>query len=707
MFGDDSSQAVLGQAMRAVKDGHKRPTMEDPDENPKKERPFEGGSTLKVASYNKEKGFHDYDTGIPIGEGTAQFLAGAGKRFSDVGDRVRQLTGQEGAQEDIDFARVRDQDLMEQTPAMLGYMIPDVVATAPLSGMAALKVPFRKAPVNVNLSGYKSTAGIGAAQGSATPTTSEEGLGVEAANVGLGSVAAMGGKFVGDRIGNTVGKSVNAFKGNWKNPEHRRLYDLAKENDVPVTIGDIDPTSGWRRTEDMLQSAPSGRRADMQRQQDAMRGVVDDLRGQFATPNPGAEGATISEGVKNEYLNAKTAAGTKFKTVGNMAKSDPNVTKIKPMETYQAAQDAEAAYPKLFGEFQHDPFMRKVLGLDRDTGPQPGLIINPKNMQPFKYDQELSFEDAQFLRKRLGAWWEKLNTGHRNGTLPEGLDAMSVNHAGKIFGAFDRDLDTWGTAPQNSAINDAWKDARGFFNDNVMPYRDPGRLASKTPLVKKMALLDEDRRGVDPATVVDKIFPSRETSIAGDIADMTSPEGKLAMKSALINKMTDDAVSPDIDGLGNSVLLKHTTKHGHSGEAVFDAAEQARIQQVRDLAKMTGRSGDIGGNGMGVIPYLMGGSAGAGALGYYGPRLMDKDGESLTMAERTLLTLGVAPLAAILAARGARGYSSSNIGKGMHFLNPDMEGALGKMQKFGSNIPRGAAQPTEDEYVRYPLGHRQ
>jgi hypothetical protein len=241
-----------------------------------------------------------------------------------------------------------------------------------------------------------------------------------------------------------------------------------------------------------------------------------------------------------------------------------------------------------------------------------------------------------------------------------------------------------------------------------MPYRDPGRLTSKTPLVKKMALLDEDRRGVDPATVVDKIFPSRETSIAGDIADMTSPEGKLAMKSALINKMTDDAVSPDIDGLGNSALLKHTTKHGHSGEAVFDAAEQARIQQVRDLAKMTGRSSQIGeGKGESFVPMVMGGSAGVGATGYYGTRLLDKEGESLTPAERAILLLGVAPLAAILAARGARGYSSSNVGKNTHFLNPDMEGALGKIQKFGSNIPRGAAQPTEDEYVRYPLGHRQ
>jgi hypothetical protein len=284
---------------------------------------------------------------------------------------------------------------------------------------------------------------------------------------------------------------------------------------------------------------------------------------------------------------------------------------------------------------------------------------------------------------------------------------MSVNHAGKIFGAFDRDLDAWGTAPENSAIHAGWKDARDFFNDNVMPYRDPGRLTSKTPLIKKMALLDEDRRGVDPATVVDKIFPARETSIAGDIADMTSPEGKLAMKSALVNKMTDDAVSPDIEGLGNSALLKHTTKHGHSGESVFNAAEQQRIQGVRDLAKMTGRSGDIGTTGMGVIPYLMGGSAGAGALGYYGPRLMDKDGESLTTAERTLLTLGFAPLAAVLAARGARGYSASALGKNIHFLNPDLEGPLGAVQKFGANIPRGMAQPTEEEYVHYPLGHRQ
>lgn len=697
---EEAGNVALNASLRANK-RHRDPTLVDMGlEKEKKPIPFEGGSTLQI--YNPVG--KNFDTGIAIGPGTAQFLAGAGKRFSDVGRRVKQLPGLRSAenQREIDDSRVIDQDLMATVPAMIGYAAPDVLATLPLGVAGAVG---KGALSSISLA-IKSVAG-GALQGALTPTTTDEGVDAELLNAALGGVGGGIGHVVGGALSNFAGKAVNAAKKDWKNPEFRRLYELANENKIPVTIGDIDPASRWVNVENVLANIPSNRRPFLQEQGKAMENVVDDLRSGFSKNVQGNEGATVISSTKDAYNHNKRVASNRFNIVNSIAENDPNITSIKPLETHAVASGIVKEYPDLFQEFNHSPTLRKLLGIERDTGQQPGLIIDPKTNSPFLYDQELTFREAQDVRKKLGSWYGNLKNQFDKGTLPPGLSGTAVADAAKIYSAFEKDLDNWGQQPGNNLLNGAWKEARDYFKDNVLPYRQPGMLDSNSRIVRDMI---NDR--VDPATVIDKVLPGRETSIAGDVMDLTGPEGRAAIKSGLVNKMTDESVNPNFEGLDNLALLRHTNKHGHNGETVFSPGEQQQIADVRDLAKLTKRSSGINDRDSGsnerLTSLILGGAAMSGIPGagaYYATKI--NSGEELTPADKLIIGTILLPGMAIVGGRGANAYTGSTLGKGLHFANPELRGALsGPLQKMFVNATTSAGEPVLDEFTHYQLGNR-
>lgn len=692
---DTAGSAVLAGAVEGNKRRRRQLALTDVFPEEKKEVPFGNGSKLNIAGFQ---------TDIPLSTGTSQFLAGAGKRFVDVGRRAKQVMRVPGAQQEIDEARSIDAPLMGTVPGMLGYTLPDVIATAPLGGAG----------------GVRGAAGVGALSAALNPTTTGEN---ELTNLSTGLLGGIVGHGVGAAASNLGGRAlssapalipdkvralaarrgINLPTPRYADPEACRLYELAKANKVPVTIGDIDPLSGWHRTENVLENLPSGRVLFLKEQQGATKDVVNKLRTDFDASPKGAE---ISEGVKRQHAAVGKEASKLFKVVRDIADNDPNISPITPTGTYQQAQEVLKANPALFDEFKNKPFVRKVLGLERDTGPQPGMIIDPKTNKPFQYDQKLSFEDAQYIRKQLGAWQAKLDRQLQRGTLPSGVTGEDVGNAKRLYGAFERDLDAWGSAPENAAVSSAWKDARTYFNNNVMPYRDPTRLDSKSRLIRD--IVNDD---VDVATIPAKLFSKDETNLVSDIMSLSDAGGKQAVKSSLLDRMTRDATHPDIPGLDSAALLKMTNKHTNAGESAFNAGEITRIQNTRDLARMGARSGDLGKGGEGAgerLPaYLMGGTGmvGVGGTTYMALNALDRD--TLSPTDRMLLALGVAPLAALIGARAGNKYTSSALGKTLHFADPVLSGPLGTLQKYGQGAIRGVGAPLAEEYVDYPLGHRE
>lgn len=694
----------------------RRLTAQDmfPAEQEKPPAPFEGGSTLQ-ATVPLPGDWPTVDTGIPIGQDTAQFLAGAGKRFADVGRRGRQLVGAEGAQEDIDASRVRDRPLMETTPGMLGNMLPDVLAMAPLGGTANL------AGRSVDLGGIRASGLLGGVQGFSQPVSSSDSGDAALMNTLFGVGGGALGSVVGRGATNLAGKAANLAPGvipdrlraaalnrgvnlpevQWRNPEARRLSQLGHQEGIPLSIGDLEPTSKWRGIEDFLENMPSGRIDMLRGQQAAVRRNVENLGREIGAGAKGRESAEIAAGLKERFAQVKKEASDKFKLVDQIAKADPNIPPIKPVGAHTAVSDALNEYPALFDDFKNNKFMSKLLGLEKDTGPQPGLIINPKSGKPFEYDQELTFNDAQYLRRRLGEWYSKLDGMARKNQFPEGLDGGAVRQAAKVFAAFDQDLDNWGQQPGADALNAAWADARSYFKENVVPYRNPDELASKTKVIR-----DVIGDNIDVETLPAKILPTRETSIAQDVMELSAPRGQEAVKSALIDRMTRDALEHDTTGLDTAALLRYTNRHGHSGESVFGPDELARIQNTRDLARAASRSGDLSrteGGGR-LTSALMGGSAMAGLpfAAMYGLGSM----EGMTPAEKLGIGFLALPAAAMIGSRGMNMYSRSPAMQGLHFAEPALEGGLGAVQRYLSGGVRGAGEPTLDEFRTGALGHR-
>lgn len=707
--------------------GRRRLNLQDiypEDDSPLAEEPFEGGSTLQ-ATVPLPGDWPTVDTGISIGKSTAQALAGAGKRFSDLGRRGRQLVGRPGVQEEIDEAKKRDAPLMATTPGILGHMLPDMIGLAPVAGPAAI------AGRAVNLSGYGVGMGIGGLQAASMPVSSDDSgwlnVGMGTLGGGLGTAVARGVGALGGKLANlTPGvipdsmRAAAARRGvtlpevRWRDAEAERLFDLTRARNVPMAIGDLDPRSMWRSTESLMESLPSGRRKHLERQQAAVRNQVEDLRGSFAGAARGREGVEIREGLRRRHNDLRQEASRRFQIVDDISRNDPRIEPIRPLETYRVAQETLDRYPDLLNEFQNNRFIRRVLGIERDTGPQPGLVIDPTTNQPFNYDQELSFAEAQFVRKQLGAWYDKLHKAEQKGNLPQGLNRESVAQAGRIFSAFDNDLDRWGMQPAsptwvgpeqppNRALNEAWQNAREFFRDNVAPYRNPELLESKTPLIRDAL----GNQKLDPATIPAKALPTRETTIAQDVMDLADERGQAAMKSALINKMTEESLSLVPEGLDTASLLRHTLKHGHSGESVFTPTELQRITDTRDIARAAGRSGDLsrlhdaGGR---LVSALLGGGAMAG-VPYMGMQLSGSTAD-LTPGERAAVGFAALPMAIAIGSRGMHAYNTRPFFQNIHFADPELSGLLGALQRYGIGALRGAGQPTLEEFRSGELGHR-
>lgn len=719
----EDGSAVMQDALAARK---RRLELEDLIPSvAKKEEPFEGGSTWQ-ATVPLPGAWPTYDSGLPMSKPTAQFLAGAGKRFVDVNNRYKQGVNKvapsvfTGIQGEIDAAATRDKPLMETTPAMFGHMLPDAAASMGIP--AALPAKYA-----AGMNSARGAIAQGTTQGFATPVTSDDTNGT-AINVLGGGVGGVLGNSVGNGLASLVGKAAHAApeliptsakvlakrlglnlpETTWTDVDKRRLYQLAKAKGVPTTIGDIDPTSEWASIENANRPFWSGRSGDMQKQQDATRKVLEDTVDRIATTPQGTEGSAIVQGILDKFKSAKDTASSKFKAVADIAGRSPSLTLVKPDQTKIATDAALSDYPELFDEFKNNAAIRKMMGLAEDTGPQNGFIINPATstnvdkMTPFKYPQELGFDDAQFLRKRLGAWYDKLNTQFENGTLPPGLDGEAVTHAAKIFKAFNKDLDAWGSQPGNTALNNAWKDARGFYKDEVMPFRDPSKLDSKSTLIRKIVNGDAD---VD--TVANKALSTQETSIAKDIMAHSTPAGQQAMKSALVRKMVDPSISDDLAGLGNASLLRNTAKQSHASDYVFNDPEKQAIQDARDIARLTRRSAEAGttppATGARTLPFLAASTfpAVAGTT-YMGLGML---GDSIDPAARMALSGVAAPLGVLSAIKGLNNYAKSSLGKNMYFADPRLKGGLGWVQDMAQRAARGLGQPLEDTYVRGSLGH--
>ena len=159
-----------------------------------KPNPAEGdGSTLRIGLGDMLGGRLNVDTGIPIGQGTANFLAGAGAGLTNLARGVGQKVGLVSAG-DIHEARKLDAPLMDTWAGKAGD----------LAGTAAGSLPAVLIP---GAGTYAGAAKVGAGLGLLAPA---ESFGELAGNTALGGVGGAAGNVAGRALGSLYGLGKSA-----------------------------------------------------------------------------------------------------------------------------------------------------------------------------------------------------------------------------------------------------------------------------------------------------------------------------------------------------------------------------------------------------------------------------------------------------------------------------------------------------------------
>ena len=655
---------------------------------PKKELPFDGGTELEIP-YPGRSPIKATVTGPQ-----ARFLAGAGKRLTDVGRRARQLLGSEAAQREIDEAAQLDAPLMATTAGQLGAMLPDVLA-----GMQPRNIPATA----------RSALGFGMASGAATPLTTEErqgnaaflnpvaaGLGAAGAQKVLGGMASVMGK-TANIAPNLMARGTNAAlrtsgRGTklpvpevpFASPEAKVAYDLAQAQGVRTSIGDIEPHSAFRTLEDSLEGILPMRRNYMFQQQDDLKDMLQRTQAGITKPVLDAQGNEVpntyamAQGVKDAYAQAKAAARAKFGDVEKLAGSS-GVQPIIPAQTYHEASRLMAERPEFFKELQDNGLWKKVVGVERDAGPQNSVILQPSG-QPFKKAQQLDFSEVKALRSRLGSEWRSA----------KGQDPEKARMMATLLRALDNDIDTWGQNTGNKALNAAYADARSFYRENVVPFTDPLANPSKSPLFANIALKDK----VDAETVPRGVFKEGRQQLAQDFMNLSTPSGQQAAKNELIDEIIGAGLNPDTETGLSTALIRQSARSRAPGAAIFDPSEQRAIENAVDTLKTTRRAAGLSATppktGMRVGPWAAAGAVGGSSVPlYYG--LNAVAGDELTPTERVATSFVLYPAAALAAASGGLKYSQSGLGKLFHLASPEAQSpALGTLQMLMRQGAKGA-----------------
>ena len=700
---EQPSASVTKQAVTAAR-SLPRLTLNDvvPNKATKQEIPYPEGNDLEIP--------HPLGSvKLKLSGPEARFFTGAGKRLTEAGQRVRQLAGDKSVQPDIDASVERDRALMDTTAGQFGYMTPDIIA-----GLQPTNIP----------NTVRAAATQGLVSGALVPTTTEEqkgyagvlnpvvqSLGAAAGQKVLGGVANAAGKLMNvapTALANTVNSALRASGRGTRlpvpevppaSPAIAAKQKLMQQQGVRTSIGDIDPKSGWRSFEDLIEPVLSERRGFMTQQQDDLKRMLANTQAAVDKPVRDQAGNVVpntfvmAQGIKDAYTVNKKAAKDMFDNVSTLA-SQPGVIPIKPNETLVSAQRLLAEKPEYFAEMQDNPMWRKLLGVKRDTDLQASVILQ-QNGKPFLKPQELDFNEVKSLRSALGS-------EYRDADKPSRKRAYAI-----MLEALDKDLDAWGQNTGNKALNAAYGDARSFYKQNVVPYTDPQVNPSKSPLFRNIAVKDK----VDSETIPKGVFKEDRQQLAQDFMDLATPTGQQGAKNELIDEVISSGLNPNTEtGLSTSII-NHGAKYKAPGAAVFSPAEQQALEDSIGALKTTRRAASMPlsepRTGVRIAPWAAGTALVGGATvpAFYGLNAMA--GEDLSPTQRILMAFGALPLAGAIGAKGAAKYTQSGLGQMLHFASPQAQSqGLGALQTLmrsgGRGFGSGMARGLQTEGLRLP-----
>jgi hypothetical protein len=385
---------------------------------------------------------------IGVGKGMTDIGTGALQRVLEGGEAIRSAVGMESNQPNIDRLKAITEEnrrafepLKEQsTAANVGEFIGQAAPTAIIPGGVVGGVIKRAG----------TSALSGAATGALQPTAGNESVVENAVTGGVFGAGASGVLSGGGKIINAL---LNRLPPNFTEA-------LAKRYGIRTTLGEATGNPIIQKAESWLEGVP-------------IIGLGKLRKNQLEDAERSARGTVARYIVDPESPDAMKAnrafASSLYKRMTDEVSGiqDQN---ILPHETRQAASDILERYPDLFKKFQDTKRERIIGSIIEDTAPSkdPYAALSSLYGMPATGGQPatITFKDAWFLRDSLGEMIGQAKKALYSGAV----DRTQYAELSKLYGAVNRDIDTWANAIGRPDVRIMINDANAAYKQYVVKY---------------------------------------------------------------------------------------------------------------------------------------------------------------------------------------------------------------------------------------------
>ena len=419
-----------------------------------------------------------------------------------------------------------------------------------------------------------------AMEGPMTPRE-EPTWGDQATGAGKGAVLGGGGGLLGQSLVSGLGRTKNALRGRFADPEQQNRFRIFKDNQVPASLGDITQNPSVMGIENAAQHIPfSGRRAFMEQQAKRLGEVVTDAPAKIAGVTPASSkedlGTTLVKSIKDKYAANKLAAKDLYDQVSARVTA-VGAPPVPATELANETQKLLSKYPTAFAKLTEDPTTVSTLEqIATGVSPTASKVLGPNGLPIMKAPQ-LSFDDLRALDSDLGALIRQGRTLSNRGEYNSKTFAQLV----EVQNALRKDIENWSVAVGDPMISKGVRDANKFFKENVIPFR-------KNPTTK--SILQDNLTGEQQDALARRMFKLDAPATTEQSLNFLTPEGIQAGRFHLLNQAKEKAMNDALEsGYSPSRFLKES-ELGETGGKMFSSSELGQLGDLQELIRSSRRA---------------------------------------------------------------------------------------------------------------------
>lgn len=564
-----------------------------------------------------------YDTGINISPKVSSFLVGAGRGIESVGQGAKQLylhainspeAGSYDQQVKEDASRFAPLE-KQSGYASAGNVVGSVAATAP-----TMLIPGATAatwtPRLLN------AAAQGAITGLLNPATSDNYQAQKAGDVVSGGLLGAGASGV---LGG-AGKLVNAAAGKYVTPTIQNLQDLAKQYNIPLSVGDLSQNPMLRKGETFLENIwGSGMPGFRKEQGQAAQNAAQDITNSVATPstvvNTGGRveptlgsrplisnyEQQLNDSLQRVLAQRKAASKAEINDITTQASKLGVDNQIVPTELKGAAQDLISNFSDIFKSHPNAQVQSKLntlVGNLTETN-QPRILLANGQAQPVTTSTKgLTFDEAKTLLEDISAYKRQLQRAQGQGAVNDKATAAVMN----AESALKNDIANWGEN-LNDNLAQRYSNWRKNYFDTIVPFKDRqlGSAAGADANLEK---------------IISTFVKPDNQQLASKLTANLDDTGRAALQYGVLREAYDRALDTNTGVFSPLKFRNEIQNLGTTNNVVFSPEKVAQLDGLSKLMTAAAKGGQFLGEpktGMSLMmPGAMAGMAGTGAaLGAY------------------------------------------------------------------------------------------